>query len=165
MAFGRLRCGGGGIAVLVVAVLLAFGCTAPSSRLTSARVTNVPVSLPAPKSSEATFYLSLPSSTAALDKAAVRVSTPGSSQYRHFSSLGKAARQFGATNAQINAVAAAVRSVGLRFAADPTRLFGRVTGSARQWKAALGVPLSRQAATASSPFVTYSLPVHIPDAL
>jgi Pro-kumamolisin, activation domain/Subtilase family len=133
--------------------------------MTTPRVAHVPVSLPAPESGEVTFYLSLPSSKAALDKAAVSVSTPGSSQYRHFSSLGKAARQFGATNAQINAVAAAMSRVGLRFAADPSRLFGRVTGSARQWRVALGVPLSRRAATASSPFVTYSLPARIPDAL
>jgi kumamolisin len=40
-----------------------------------------------------------------------------------------------------------------------------VTGSAQQWKSALGASLSTQAATASSPFVTYSLPAHTPGAL
>lgn len=168
MASGRGRRVGSVIAVLVSASLLAFGCTSTSPRAhvsTRPGKSQVPVSLPTPQSGEVTFYLSLPSSAAALDKAAVSASTPGSPRYRHFSSLGQAARQFGATNAQISTVAAAMSSVGLRFAADPTRLFGRVTGSTQQWKAALGVPLSRQAATASSPFVTYSLPASVPDAL
>ena len=55
-----------------------------------------------PKTGEATFYLSLPSSTTGLSDAAAKVATPGSSNYRHFSSLATAAGQFGATDAQIN---------------------------------------------------------------
>jgi len=43
--------------------------------------------------------------------------------------LDSAASKFGATNAQISAVATSVDSLGLGFEADPTRLFGRVTGS------------------------------------
>jgi subtilase family serine protease len=123
------------------------------------------VSLPVPKTGEVTFYLSLPSSTTWLGQAVARVATPGSSQYRHFSSLDTAARQFGATDAQINTVAKSISTLGLQFAADPTRLFGRVTGSTQQWQTALGTPLSKQAATASSPFTTYRLPQEIPDAL
>jgi subtilase family serine protease len=130
-----------------------------------ARSVPPPVTLPVPKTGEITFYLSLPSSKAALERAAAEVATPQSSKYRHFVSLDHAARQFGATNAEINAVAKSVRSIGLQFAADPTRLFGRVTGSARQWQAALGTPLSEQAATSSSPFITYSLPGRRPAAL
>ena len=125
----------------------------------------MPVSQPTPKSGEITFYLSLPSSTTALDEAVTKVSMPGSAQYRHFMSLGSAASQFGATNAQISAVAQSVSGLGLQFTADPTRLFGRVTGSAKQWQSALGAPLSTKAATASSPFITYSLPAHTPGAL
>jgi len=79
--------------------------------------------------------------------------------------LDAAARQYGATDAQISTVATSVGSLGLQFAADPTRLFGRVTGSTQQWQAALGAPLATQAATASSPFITYSLPAKIPPAL
>jgi hypothetical protein len=78
---------------------------------------------------------------------------------------GKAARQFGATDAQINAVAKSVKTLGLQFAADPTRLFGRVTGSTRQWQTALGTALSKHGATASSPFITYTLPRQTPAAL
>jgi hypothetical protein len=62
-------------------------------------------------------------------------------------------------------VAKSVRTLGLQFAADPTRLFGRVTGSTQQWQAALGAALSKQGATASSPFITYTLPQKTPAAL
>jgi subtilase family serine protease len=149
--------GGRAIVALAVVSLLAFGCTSRSAR--------PPVSLPVPKTGEVTFYLSLPSSTTGLGEAAAQVATPGSSQYRHFSSLDKAARQFGATDAQINAVAKSIKRLGLQFAADPTRLFGRVIGSTQQWQQALGTPLSKQPATASSPFITYSLPAQLPAAL
>jgi subtilase family serine protease len=118
-----------------------------------------------PGAGEVTFYLSLPNSTTALGEAAAKAATPGSSEYRHFSSLEQAANQFGATDTQINTVAESVKTLGLQFAADPTRLFGRVTGSTQQWQAALGTPLSQQAATAASPFITYGLPAQVPDAL
>jgi hypothetical protein len=153
----RLR-GGCAVAALIVVCLLLSGCTSGGAR--------PPVSLPVPKAGEVAFYLSLPSSTAGLAQAAARVATPGSSRYRHFSSLDEAARRFGASDAQINTVAKSVRTLGLQFAADPTRLFGRVTGSTQQWQAALGgTPLSKQAATASSPFITYSLPQQTPAGL
>ena len=145
------------VAALAAVSLLASGCTWSSAR--------PPVSLPVPKTGGVTFYLSLPASTTSLSEATAKVATPGSSDYRHFRSLDKAARQFGATDAQINTVAKSVQTLGLQFAADPTRLFGRVTGSTEQWKAALGSPLSKQAATASSPFITYSLPAQTPAAL
>src|ERR1700754_3024668 len=124
-----------------------------------------PVSLPVPKAGEVTFYLSLPASTAGLDQTAAKVAMPGSSSYRHFTSLAAAAGRFGATDAQINAVAKSVQSLGLQFAADPTRLFARVTGSAKQWQTALGTPLTEQAATASNPFTSYGLPAKTPAAL
>jgi kumamolisin len=144
-------------AALVVASLLASGCTSSTPR--------APVSLPVPKTGEVTFYLSLQGSTTGLSEAAAKVATPGTSDYRHFSSLDKAAMKFGATDAQINTVAKSIKTLGLRFAADPTRLFGRVTGSTGQWQAALGTALSKQAATASSPFITYALPKQTPAAL
>jgi subtilase family serine protease len=123
------------------------------------------VSLPVPNTGGVTFYLSLPASKPGLSEAAAQVGEPGSPDYRHFSSLATAAGQFGATDAQINTVARSVQTLGLQFAADPTRLFGRVTGSAKQWQAALGTPLAEQAATASNPFMTYSLPARTPAAL
>ncbi|HEV7964706.1 MAG TPA: S8 family serine peptidase [Actinoplanes sp.] len=124
------------------------------------------MSLPVPKAGDVTFYLSLPTtSTTGLGNAAATVATPGSSGYRHFSSLDQAARQFGATDVQIQTVARSVGTLGLQFAADPTRLFARVTGSTSQWQAALGSPLSEKASTSSNPFITYSLPAHTPSAL
>jgi subtilase family serine protease len=150
----RGRCA---VAALVVVSLLVSGCTSRSAP--------APVSLPVAKAGEVTFYLSLPGSTTGLGEAVAKVATPGSSEYRHFSSLDEAARQFGASDAQINSVAKSVKTLGLRFAADPSRLFGRVTGSTQQWQKALGTPLSKQAATAASPFITYSLPARTPAAL
>jgi len=121
--------------------------------------------LPTPKEGGVTFYLSLPSNRAGLDAAANAGSTPGSTRYRHFSTLVEAADQFGARDAQITRISRSVRTLGLRFAPDPTRLFGRVTGTPRQWAAALGTPLTVTAATASSPFITYTLPTQVPAAL
>ncbi|HET6187213.1 MAG TPA: S53 family peptidase, partial [Trebonia sp.] len=80
-------------------------------------------------------------------------------------SLGSAASQFSATDTQLSAIAQSVSGLGLQFSADPTSLFARVTGSAKQWQTALGAPLSTKAATAASPFTTYTLPAHTPGAL
>jgi subtilase family serine protease len=146
------------VTVFAAVLVLASGCA-------SSRPAPPPVSLPVPKTGEVTFYLSLPASAAGLDQAVAKVAMPGSSTYRHFTSLATAASRFGATDAQIDAIAESVRSLGLQFAADPTRLFARVTGSAKQWQAALGAPLTEQAATASNPFTTYSLPAKTPAAL
>ena len=83
------------VAVLAAVTVLAAGCASSGPA--------PPVSLPVPKTGEVTFYLSLPASTAGLSAAAAKVSTPGSSDYRHFSSLASAAGEFGATDAQIDA--------------------------------------------------------------
>jgi subtilase family serine protease len=146
------------ITVLAAVAVLASGCT-------STGPPPPPVSLPAPKTGEVTFYLSLPASTTGLDQAADKAAMPGSATYRHFISLAAAASRFGATDTQIDAIAKSVQSLGLQYAADPTRLFARVTGSARQWQAALGTPLTEQAATSSNPFTSYTLPAKTPAAL
>jgi hypothetical protein len=83
----------------------------------------------------------------------------------YFMSLNSAASQFGASDAQLSTIAQSVSGLGLQFTADPTRLFGRVTGSAKQWQTALGAALSMKPATASSPFATYTMPAHTPGAL
>jgi hypothetical protein len=104
------------ITVLAAVTVLASGCT-------SSRPTPPPVSLPVPKTGEVTFYLSLPASTAGLDQAATKTAMPGSPTYRHFISPATAASRFGATDVQIDAIATSVRSLGLQYTADPTRLF------------------------------------------
>ena len=144
--------------VFAAVSVLASGCASSSAA-------PLPISVPAARTGEVTFYLSLPASTAGLDQAAAQVATPGSSTYRHFTSLATAASRYGATDAQINAIAKSVQGLGLQFAADPTRLFARVIGSAKQWQTALGTPLTEQAATASNPFTTYRLPAKTPAAL
>jgi len=146
-------------ATLVVVAASTAGCSAEPAD-------PPPVSLPTAQAGEVTFYLSLPvASTSALTAAATSVATPGSTDYRHFSTLATAAAQFGATDAQISTVAKSIATLGLQFAADPTRLFARVTGTTSQWQTALGAPLSVKAGTAASPFTTYTLPARVPAAL
>lgn len=145
------------IAILVAVSVLASGCASSTP--------SPPVSLPVPKAGDITFYLSLPASTTALDQAAAKSATPGSPTYRQFTSLATAASRFGATDAQVNAIAHSVQGLGLQFAPDPTRLFARVIGTAKQWQAALGTPLTRQSATASNPFTSYTVPAKTPAAL
>jgi subtilase family serine protease len=159
----RMRMAGrSALAALVTAVLLASACVSGGS---SQSQRNPAVFIPAARSGDVTFYLSLPSSAGALAEAAVNVSTPGSPNYRRFVSLDAAASQFGATEAQMNTVANGVKGLGLNFAVDPTKLFARVSGSIEQWKAALGVPLAEHAGNASHPFITYALPRQLPAAL
>jgi subtilase family serine protease len=148
-----------GLAVFAVATLSALLLPVGTIAATA------DVSLPAPKAGEVTFFLSLPTKMTGLDAAANAVSTPGAARYRHFSTLAQAADQFGATDAQIAGVTASVDALGLRFTADPTRLFGRVSGTTRQWTEALQAPLAVSPATAASPFRTYTLPPQVPDAL
>ncbi|HET6484664.1 MAG TPA: S53 family peptidase [Actinoplanes sp.] len=143
--------------VLVVAGLATYGC--------SPAETTPDVSLPKPTTGVVTFYLSLPGSPAELTKAATAVATPGSGQYRQFVTLADAGAKYGASVDQIETVANSIKSLGLQFAADPSRLFGRVSGTTEQWKTALEGPLATQAASASSPFTTYALPNEIPAAL
>jgi subtilase family serine protease len=146
------------VVALAVAVVVPSACSTSGSPA-------APVSLPVPQAGEITFYLSLPSSPTGLLQAANNAATPGSAGYRHFTSVASAAQKFGASDAQINTVAKSIKSLGLQFAADPTQLFGRVTGTTAQWQKALGTPLLVQAGTASSPFTTYSLPAQLPAAL
>src|SRR3984957_21114903 len=120
------------ITVLAVVTTLASGCT--SSGPTPAPPP--PVSVPVPGTGEITLYLSLPASTAGLDQSAAKAAMPRSATYRRFMSPAAAASRFGATDTQIEPVAKSVQGVGLQFAADPTRLFARATGSAQQGPAA-----------------------------
>lgn len=143
--------------VLVGAAMMLYACSAAQP--------DVDVSLPAPQTGVVTFYLSLPSSAAELAQAANAVATPGSGQYRRFVSEADAALKYGASDDQINAVTDSIKKLGLRFAADPSRLFGRVSGTPAQWQTALAAPLTVQAATAASPFTTYALPDQVPDEL
>jgi subtilase family serine protease len=148
-------------ALSIIALLSLSACT--SGATTTAAT--VPLALPAATSGAVTFYLSLPGSTSGLLNAATAAATPGTSTYRNFSSLADAAAKYGATDAQIDTVAQSIKTLGLQFEADPTRLFGRVTGTTKQWQMALQTSLSVQAATRSSPFTTYGLPQQLPPAL
>jgi hypothetical protein len=146
---------------MILAVVLLAGCSAaaPAGSPPASPHTD----LPAPRAGAITFYLSLPgpsgnSTTGPLANAAFAAATPGNPQYRHFSSLADVAARYGASDAQIDEADRAIRAAGLDFAADPTRLFARVSGTAERWAAALKSPLQEQPATTSSPFAAYALP-------
>src|SRR4051812_17706330 len=143
--------------VLVVAATVTYACSPARPA--------VNVSLPAPTTGVVTFYLSMPNSAADLAQAAAAVATPASGQYRRFVSETEAGAKYGASDDQIDAVTDSIKTIGLQFAADPSRLFGRVSGTAAQWQTALGAPLAVQAATASTPFTGYTLPNQLPAAL
>ena len=119
------------VGVLIAAVMMTYACSSDDPP-------SPDVSLPAPEAGVITFYLSLPSSAAELTRAATAVATPGSGQYRRFVPVADAGRKYGASDEQITGVADSITKLGMRFAADPSRLFGRVSGTATQWQSALG---------------------------
>jgi subtilase family serine protease len=149
----------GAAALVVVAALTA--CSAPSHVADAAPL----LAQPAPRDGKVTFYLSLPGDRAALRAAAKDVADPSSPKYRHFVSIADAGARYGASDADLDRIAASVTSLGLGFFADPSRLFARVNGTVDQWQQALGSPLSVTAGTKASPFTTYTLPSSVPDAL
>jgi kumamolisin len=150
------------VGTVIAGLLVAAACAGPPP------AKDPFVKLPAPTADVVTFAISLPGPTGgavALAAAGQAAGDPSGPAYRHFSTVADAAARYGATDAQIDAVGHKITDVGLTFTADPTRLFGRVTGTPKQWEAALGAPLQEQAATVSSPFRTYALPNQVPPKL
>jgi subtilase family serine protease len=87
-----------------------------------------------------------PRSPAALAAYAKAVSTPGSSDYRHYLTPGQFGRRFGATAAQVSTVRDSLRAHGLRpETAGPSSLSISVVASAAQLQRAFSVALSRLA--------------------
>ena len=143
--------------VLAVTVSATFACS-PAQPAAQ-------VFLPAPKEGVITFYLSLPHNATGLARAATAAATPGSGHYRRFLAESDAGKTYGASDGQIRDVSNTIAELGLGFAADPSRFFGRVSGTAAQWQSALGERLAVETATAASPFTTYSLPKQVPAGL
>jgi hypothetical protein len=120
------------LAVVAAVVLAGCGTSAPNSEPRAPAPPHT--DLPKPTADAATFYLSLPgpsgnSTAGPLADAAFAAATPGNPQYRHFPSLADIAARFGDSGAQIDAADRAIRAAGLEFAADPSRLFARVSGT------------------------------------
>jgi hypothetical protein len=113
----------------------------------------------APPDAEVTFFAELPHRTAALEKAAQAISTPGNPQFRRYLTVQQAAKQFGASDAAIARVRAAARTLGLRAEIDHTRLFVRLTGTVSAWEKAMGQPMEFGPSQPGDPYNSYGFPV------
>jgi len=96
--------------------------------------------------SSATLHLDValtPRNAAALMQYATQVSTPGSALYHRYLAKGQFGGMFGATNATINAVLAALRTAGLHpGAVSADRLSIPVTATVAQAESAFGVSMA-----------------------
>lgn len=109
-----------------------------------------------------TFLAELPHDKKALERAATDISDPASDSFRDYLSVGQAARQFGASDAQIRKVRKAARQLGLNAAIDPTRLITRISGPVSAWEKAMGTSVSYQPSSPGSPYNVYSFPPDLP---
>ena len=96
--------------------------------------------------SSATLHIDValtPRNAAALSQYATQVSTPGSALYHRYLAKGQFAGMFGATNATINAVLAALRAAGLHpGAVSSDHLSIPVTATVAQVQSAFGVSMA-----------------------
>jgi subtilase family serine protease len=142
-----LLAGGAVTAAVVVAAVAPAGASTARVRVGSttplpagARVTGT---TPASTSLRLTIALQ-PQDPAALASYATAVSTPGSSLFRHYLTVGQFSDRFGATDAHIAAVESALRATGLNVGtATANKLTIPVTGSAAQVESAFSVSLAQ----------------------
>ena len=116
-----------------------------------------------PPDKRITFLAELPHRSQALALAARAVSTPGSEKFRQYRSVAEAARDFGATDAQIARLKKRAAALGLSVAVDPTRLVARITGTVKDWEAAMGTQISYAPSAPGSPTEAFIFPVEPDD--
>jgi len=144
------------VPVLIAGLVLSVAAPVARSAAASGDAsTSGPVADP---TSVITFFAALPHRAAALEQAATAISTPGSSSFRQYLSVGEAAQRFGATGAQITAVRQAARSLGLKAQIDPTGLIVRISGPVSAWERAMGAPVQFTAARPGAPYDRYLFP-------
>ncbi|MDO8308233.1 MAG: S53 family peptidase [Actinomycetota bacterium] len=97
-----------------------------------------------------TFLAGLPYDTAALEAAAMAVSTPGSPRFRSYLTPAQAGVRYGASASAREQVRRAAAKLGLVARIDATGLFARVSGTVEQWEKSIGQPVQFQPATAGS---------------
>jgi subtilase family serine protease len=130
-------------------VLSATSATASTSRLRVQTAAALPSGAHTLGAMRTTAPLKLtialrPQNASALQSFATAVSTPGSPSYRHFVTVDRFAKRFGATSAQISAVQSQLRSQGLTVGApSANHLTLPVTGSVAQVQSAFSTKLSR----------------------
>ena len=105
-----------------------------------------------------TFIAELPHDRRALQQAAADASDPSSESFRNYRTVAQAAREFGASNAQIREVREAARQLGLTAAIDTTRLITRISGPVSAWEKAMGTPITYQPSQPGSPYDLFIFP-------
>ena len=105
-----------------------------------------------------TFLAELPHKQRALEREAQAISDPASDSFRDYLTVREAAREFGATKAQVDKVIDASLALGLTAEIDPTRLVARISGPVSAWEQAMGTPISYEPSAPGSPYNVYSFP-------
>ncbi|HEY7823603.1 MAG TPA: S53 family peptidase [Acidimicrobiia bacterium] len=139
---------------LAVAGLLAGSLTFPAIAEDTASSSG-PTADP---STVVTFLAELPHRKRALERAANDVSDPSSASFRDYLTVREAAREFGATKAQVDQVIDASLALGLAAEIDPTRLIARISGPVSAWEQAMGTPITYQPSEPGSPYNVYGFP-------
>jgi len=139
---------------LAVAGLLAGSLTFPAIAEDTASSSG-PIADP---STVVTFLAELPHRKRALERAANDVSDPSSASFRDYLTVREAAREFGATKAQVDKVIDASLALGLTAEIDPTRLVARISGPVSAWEQAMGQPITYFASSPGNPYNTYAFP-------
>lgn len=115
--------------------------TAASARTTLPPPADLSAAQPVPGKTKVSLYVGLDRPEKKARKALRQVSDPTSPQYRHFPSRNTVAKKYGASSSTIAAARKALRKYGLSLHPDPTRVFARVSGTAKQMKKWVGVPV------------------------
>jgi kumamolisin len=90
-----------------------------------------------------TFYFGLERPEGRARAAFAAVGDPSSASYRRFAGVDRVARRYGARPRTVRALRAALRPHGLSARVDRSRVFARVSGSARQFERLLGVRIRK----------------------
>ncbi len=132
--------------------------------LASTAIAAAPSPTPTP-SPKITFYFGLKRPEAQARAAFFAVQQPGSSSYRRFSSLRKAAARYGAAAATRSAFKRAMTRRGLSVRIDPSGVFARVSGTVIQFDDVFKVDIRHQfgnAPNADTYFLLGSGRLHLP---
>src|SRR5262245_54933353 len=117
------------LATAALALCIALAFAAPAAAARSPRVT---------------FYFGLERPERGARATFAAVGDPGSASYRHFLTVGEAARRFGGSPATIARLRRAARRHGLTARVDRSGVFARVRGSVRAFERLFGVRIRKQ---------------------
>lgn len=133
---------------LFAAVLVAV----PASGESPPAPVAAPVAAPAAR---ITFLAELPHRSAALERAAQAISTPGNPRFREHLSVRAAAEEFGASRSHLARLRTVSKRLGLVADVDPTRLVVRLTGTVATWEKLMGTSVTYTPSQPGNPYNSY----------